>query len=173
MDSVIKCYRQCYSVTACVSRTDTLGTTYPLNWKIHSFNLKRKRLLNPSLRLPPDGVRQPPEKESIKQGQVTTQNISSSVKYNKLSFFQTFIPQGQSELVPIQQFDYFSVCCLQKQTGNQKESPSPVQNGGVQENHREVKQARTERKVIGSKPRYSSMKRFSAATWMSVSVLET
>ena len=44
-----------------------------------------------------------------KEGQVTTLNVTASLRHDELSFFQAFIPQRQTVLIPIQQLDHFTV----------------------------------------------------------------
>ena len=109
-----------------------------------------------------------------KQGQVTPVDAAASIGHNELSFFQAFIPQRQTVLIPIQKFDHFAVAVDEHKQGTGQRihlqfgtddaakaverfahvAGAPVKidacHGG-QGNHRNVRQATTDRNVVGSK----------------------
>jgi len=109
-----------------------------------------------------------------KQRQVAPVDAAASVGYNKLSFFQTFVPQHQAVLIPIQKFDHFAVAVDEHKQGTGQRvhlqfgaddaaqtvegfahvTGAPVKidacHGG-QGNHQDARQARTVRNTEGSK----------------------
>lgn len=131
-----------------------------------------------------------------KQGQVTPVDTTASVGYKELPFFQTFIPQCQTVLVPVKQFDHFAVAVDEHKQGTGQRvhrqfgaddaaqtvegfahvAGAPVKidaRGGGQGNHQDAMQARTDRRVRGSKFRCTSMQRLPDTMRMPVSWPET